>query len=82
MAGLALIRALLDDNLIYCKISNIRCTLESDKIVYNSDVFGASPVGAAPITSSFLTYHLASTECAMIGARWDKKHLSLGIWCI
>ena len=40
---------------IYRKISNIRRTSVGDKIAYHSDVFGASPVGAAPTTSSFLT---------------------------
>ena len=35
--------------------SKIRCALEGDKIVDHSDVFGASPVGAAPTTSSFST---------------------------
>ena len=37
----------------YRQISNIRCTLEGNKIVDHSDVAGASPVGAAPTTSSF-----------------------------
>ena len=31
----------------YRKTSNIRCTLIGDKIVYHSDVVGASPVGIA-----------------------------------
>ena len=39
----------------YCKTSNIRRTLVGNKIVDHSDVVGASPVGAAPTTSSFLT---------------------------
>ena len=39
----------------YCKTSNISRTLESNKIVDNSDVVGASPVGAAPTSSSFST---------------------------
>ena len=30
-------------------------TLVANKIIDNSDVVGASPVGAAPTTSSFLT---------------------------
>ena len=37
------------------KSLNIRHTLLSNKIVYHSDVVGASPVGAAPTTSSFST---------------------------
>ena len=40
---------------VYRKISNIRRTLLSNKIVDHSDVDGASPVGAAPTTSSFST---------------------------
>ena len=39
----------------YCKTSNIRRTLVGNKIVDHSDVVGASPVGAAPTTSSFST---------------------------
>ena len=34
---------------------NIRGTLAGNEIVGHSDVVGASPVGAAPTTSSFLT---------------------------
>ena len=41
--------------LYYRKTSNISRTLEGNKIVNNSDVVGASPVGAAPTTSSFST---------------------------
>ena len=40
---------------IYRQVSNIRRTLEGNKIVDHSDVVGASPVGAAPTTSSFST---------------------------
>ena len=39
----------------YHKVSNIRRTLVGNKIVNHSDVVGASPVGAAPTTSSFST---------------------------
>ena len=39
----------------YRKTSNIRRTLVGHKIVDHSDVVGASPVGAAPTTSSFST---------------------------
>ena len=39
----------------YCKTSNISHTLVGNKIVDHSDVVGASPVGAAPTTSSFST---------------------------
>ena len=37
------------------QVSNIRRTLVGNKIVDHSDVVGASPVGAAPTTSSFST---------------------------
>ena len=40
---------------IYRKTSNISRTLVGNKIVDNSDVVGASPVAAAPTTSSFST---------------------------
>ena len=39
----------------YRKTSNIRRTSVGNKIVDHSDVVGASPVGAAPTTSSFST---------------------------
>ena len=39
----------------YRQVSNIRRTLVGNKIVDHSDVVGASPVGAVPITSSFST---------------------------
>ena len=39
----------------YRQVSNISCTLIGNKIVDHSDVVGASPVGAAPTTSSFST---------------------------
>ena len=39
----------------YHQVSNIRRTLVGNKIVDHSDVVGASPVGAAPTTSSFST---------------------------
>ena len=40
---------------IYRQVSNIRRTLAGNEIVDHSDVVGASPVGAAPTTSSFST---------------------------
>ena len=43
------------DILDYRKTSNIRHTLIGNKIVDHSDLVGASPVGAAPTTSSFST---------------------------
>ena len=39
----------------YRKTSNISRTLAGNKIVDNWDVVAASPVGAAPTTSSFST---------------------------
>ena len=39
----------------YRKVSNIRRTLVGHKIVDHSDEVGASPVGAAPTTSSLST---------------------------
>ena len=39
----------------YSKISNIRRTLIGHELVDHSDVVAASPVGAAPTTSSFST---------------------------
>ena len=41
--------------MIYHKVSNISRTLVGNNIVDHSDVVGASPVGAAPTTSSFST---------------------------
>ena len=44
-----------NNGIIYRKTSNIRRTLLGNKIVDHSDVVGASPAGATPTTSSFLT---------------------------
>ena len=70
--------------LIYLQTSNTSHTLEDNKIFEHSDIVGASPVGAAPTTSSFSTKHLASMDWAKTTARQDledEKHLSVGIWC-
>ena len=40
---------------MYRQVSNIRRTLVGNEIVDNSDVVGASPVGAAPTTSELST---------------------------
>ena len=40
---------------VYRQVSNIRRTLVGNEIVDNSDVVGASPVGAAPTTSELST---------------------------
>ena len=37
----------------YHQTSNMKCTLVGNEVVDHSDVVGASPVGAAPTTSSF-----------------------------
>ena len=66
----------------YRQVSNIRRTLVGNKIVDHSDVVGASPVGAAPTTSSFSTKHLASTGWVKTTTRWDEKHLNFEIWCV
>ena len=42
-------------SVVYHKTSNIRRTLVGNKIVDHSVAVGASPVGAAPTTSSFST---------------------------
>ena len=42
-------------NGMYRQVSNISRTLVGNKIVDHSDVFGASPVSAAPTKSSFST---------------------------
>ena len=61
----------------YRQVSNIRRTLVGSKIVDHSGVVGALPVGTAPTTSSFLTWHLASLDWAKTTARRDEKQLSL-----
>ena len=48
----------------YRQASNIRRTVVGNEIVHHSDVVGASPVGAAPTTSSFSIQHLASGDYA------------------
>ena len=61
--------------------SNINCTLVGSKIVDHSDVVGASPVGAAPTSSSFSISHLAPMDWAKTTVRRDNKYLSFTIWC-
>ena len=56
---------------IYRQFSNIRRTSLGNKIVDHSDVVGASPVGAAPTTSSISTWHLATLDWAKTTARRD-----------
>ena len=66
----------------YRKTSNIRRTVVGNKIVDQSDAAGASPVGAAPTTSSFSTWHLAPRDSAKTAARQCGNLLNVGIWCI
>ena len=69
------------------KSSSISRTLVGNEIVDNSDVFGASPVGAAPTTSSFSTQHLISMDWAKTTAKrmqetfklWDLVRLILEV---
>ena len=53
--------------------SNISRTKEGNKIFDQSDVFGASPAGAAPTISSFTTWHLASMDWGKTNCerRWE-----------
>ena len=60
---------------MYRQISNISRSLIGYKIVDHSVEVGASPVGAAPTTSSFSTQHLASLDLAKTAARRQEKHL-------
>ena len=53
----------------YRKTSYIRGNLVGNKIAGHSDAVGASPAGAAPTTSSFSTWHLASRDSAKKAAR-------------
>ena len=76
-----LIQANAEYKMKYRKTSHICRTFAGNKIVDNSDVVGASPVGAAPTTSSFSNQHLASMNWAKTTARGYKKHLNFGIWC-
>ena len=62
---------------IYHKVS-----IWGNKIVDHSDVVGASPVGAAPTTSSLSTWYLASRDSAKTAARRYENLLSVGIWCV
>ena len=65
----------------YHQTFNIRGTIVGNKLVDHSDVVGASPVGAAPTTSSFSTYRLASVDLAKTAVRREENYLSFVIWC-
>ena len=66
----------------YRQVYTITCTWVGNEIVDHSDVVGASPVGAAPTSSSFSTEHMASKYCAKTTASWVEKCLSFRIWCV
>ena len=66
----------------YSQITNIRRTLLGTKIDYHSDVVVASPVGAAPTTSSFSTEHFVSIDCAKTTTRRDERYLNSVIWFV
>ena len=53
--GSGFLFSLVSVGFIYLQISNIRRIFVGNRIVDHSDVVGASPVGAAPTTSSFST---------------------------
>ena len=75
----------------YHQMSNISHTFVGNKIVDHSDVVGASPVGAAPTTSSFSTWlqwfgqrqpQDETTNILSFGAPYirDLTVLSLNLW--
>ena len=66
----------------YRQPSTISHTLAGNKTVDHSDVVGASPVGAAPTTSSFSIKHLVSMDWAETTARRDENQLRFEIWCV
>ena len=66
-------------------ISNISHTIVGNKIVDHSDVVGASPVGAAPTTSSFSTSRTPGFNGLGKTRRetfkfWDLVRLILEVW--
>ena len=65
----------------YRKTSNVSRTLVGNKIVDNSDVVGASPVGAAPNYIFILNLTPGFNGLGKTTARGDKKYLSFGIRC-
>ena len=68
----------------YHQTSNISCTLGGNELADLSDVVGASPVGAAPTTSSFSGFHkLGKDDCKTRWKTyklWDLVPLILEIW--
>ena len=62
-------------------VKSVSKSCTTNKSVDYSDIVGATPVSAAPTTSSFSNRHLASKDCANTTARRVEKHFSFGIWC-
>ena len=56
---------------MYRQVSDISGTLVGNQIIDHSNVVGASPVGAAPTTSSFSTKQLASLDWTKTTARLE-----------
>ena len=56
----------------YRQNSDLSRTLVGNKLVDQTDVVGASPVGAAPSTSSFSISHLTSMDWAKTTTRRDR----------
>ena len=65
-------------NKYYRKISNIRRTSVGNKTADHSDVVGASPVGAAPSTSSFWAKHQASNGSDKDRCKTRRETLKFG----
>ena len=65
----------------YHQTCNIRHIFIGNRLANHSDVVAASPVGAAPTTSSFSTLYLGSIDWAKATARQEGNHLSFVIWC-
>ena len=60
------------------QVSNLRRTLVGNYIVDHSDVVGASPVGAAPTTSSFSTSTPGFNR--MGKDKWKTRRESFKFW--
>ena len=65
----------------YRQTSSTRHTFVGNIIAAHLDVVGASPIGAAPTTSLFSTYHLILIDCTKTTGKQNEMHLSLGSWC-
>ena len=67
-----------DEAYVYRQLSNITRTSVGNKIVDHSDVVEASPVGAAPTTSSFSTWHLATLEMGKDNCKMRRETFKFG----